>query len=197
MDTMQKNLNKTIENLKKVNANFNEVAENLFSYNLNDFNEIFKIDQINVAEKTYKRLPVFNNENCVAILMLWGQNNKTAVHDHNNYEGKIKVLKGELTEVYYKETENFIEYEGAGVALEGVIFDEELGGIHSIVNNKNFLSVSLHIYKTPKLNLNGVRIFSVENQKIAILNDKATSCTWDLPEEAFDKIIQVRKTQSI
>ena len=104
MDTMQKNLNKTLENLKKVNANFNEVAENLFSYNLNDFNEIFKIDQINVAEKTYKRLPVFNNENCVAILMLWGQNNKTAVHDHNNYEGKIKVLKGELTEVYYKET---------------------------------------------------------------------------------------------
>ena len=101
-----------------------------------------------VPEKTYKRFPVFNTENCVAILMLWGVNNKTAVHDHKNYEGKIKVLKGELTEVYYKETKDFIEYEGAGVAIEGISFAEEMGGIHSIVNNKPTLSVSLHIYKT-------------------------------------------------
>ena len=170
---------------------FDIVAENLFSYDYQDYNEIFKIDQINVPEKTYRRLPVFNNENCVAILMLWGVNNKTAVHDHKNYEGKIKVLKGELTEVYYKETKDFIEFEGAGVAIEGLVFEEEKGGIHSIVNNKNALSVSLHIYKTSELNLDGVRIFDVENKKWAVLTDKAPSCTWNLPEEAFEKIYQL------
>lgn len=191
METMTKNIKYTLENLKKDHVNFDIIAENLFSYDYQDYNEIFKIDQIEVPEKTYKRLPVFNNENCVAILMLWGVNNKTAVHDHKNYEGKIKVLKGELTEVYYKETKDFIEFEGAGVAIEGLVFEEEKGGIHSIVNNKNALSVSLHIYKTSELNLDGVRIFDVENKKWAVLTDKAPSCTWNLPEEAFEKIYQL------
>ena len=191
MEIMTKNIKYTLENLKKDNISFDIVAENLFSYDYQDYNEIFKIDQINVPEKTYKRLPVFNNENCVAILMLWGVNNKTAVHDHKNYEGKIKVLKGELTEVYYKETKDFIEFEGAGVAIEGLVFEEEKGGIHSIVNNKNSLSVSLHIYKTSELNLDGVRIFDVENKKWAVLTDKAPSCTWNLPEEVFEKIYQL------
>ena len=191
METMTKNIKYTLENLKKDNISFDIVAENLFSYDYQDYNEIFKIDQIEVPEKTYRRLPVFNSENCVAILMLWGINNKTAVHDHKNYEGKIKVLKGELTEVYYKETKDFIEYEGAGVAIEGISFAEEMGGIHSIVNNKPTLSVSLHIYKTNQLNLSGVRIFDLENKKWAVLNDKAPSCTWNLPEEAFEKIYQL------
>ena len=191
METLTKNIKYTLENLKKDNISFDIVAENLFSYDYQDYNEIFKIDQIEVPEKTYKRLPVFNSENCVAILMLWGVNNKTAVHDHKNYEGKIKVLKGELTEVYYKETKDFIEFEGAGVAIEGLVFEEEKGGIHSIVNNKNALSVSLHIYKTSELNLDGVRIFDVENKKWAVLTDKASSCTWNLPEEAFEKIYQL------
>ena len=191
METMTKNIKYTLENLKKDHVSFDIIAENLFSYDYQDYNEIFKIDQINVPEKTYKRFPVFNNENCVAILMLWGVNNKTAVHDHKNYEGKIKVLKGELTEVYYKETKDFIEFEGAGVAIEGLVFEEEKGGIHSIVNNKNALSVSLHIYKTSELNLDGVRIFDVENKKWAVLTDKAPSCTWNLPEEAFEKIYQL------
>lgn len=185
------NLTESIEYLKNNNSSFDEVAENLFSFSYQDYNELFKIDQIDVPEKTYQRLPVFNNQNGVAILMLWGVNNKTAVHDHKNYEGKIKVLKGELTEVYYKETKDFIEYEGAGVAIEGLVFEEEKGGIHSIVNNKNTFSVSLHIYKTSELNLNGVRIFDIENKKWAILSDKAPSCSWNLPEEAFAEIINL------
>lgn len=191
METLTTNLNNTLENIKNKSLSYDEVSEILFSFDFQDYNEIFKINELNIPEKTYRRLPVFNNENCVAILMLWGINNKTAVHDHKNYEGKIKVLKGELTEVYYKETKDFIEFEGAGVAIEGLVFEEEKGGIHSIVNNKNALSVSLHIYKTSELNLDGVRIFDVENKKWAVLTDKASSCSWNLPEEAFEKIINL------
>jgi predicted metal-dependent enzyme (double-stranded beta helix superfamily) len=191
METLTTNLNNTLENIKNKSLSYDEVSEILFSFDFQDYNEIFKINELNIPEKTYRRLPVFNNENCVAILMLWGINNKTAVHDHKNYEGKIKVLKGELTEVYYKETKNFIEYEGAGVAMEGLVFEEEMGGIHSMVNNKSTLSVSLHIYKTSQINLSGVRIFDIENKKWAVLTDKAPSCTWNLPEEAFEKIYQL------
>ena len=195
METLTTNLNNTLENIKNQSLSYDEVSEILFSFDFQDYNEIFKINELNIPEKTYRRLPVFNNENCVAILMLWGINNKTAVHDHKNYEGKIKVLKGELTEVYYKEIKNFIEYEGAGVAMEGLIFEEEMGGIHSMVNNKSTLSVSLHIYKTSQINLSGVRIFDIENKKWAVLTDKAPSCSWNLPEEAFEKIVNL-KTQT-
>lgn len=195
METLTTNLNNTLENIKNKSLSYDEVSEILFSFDFQDYNEMFKINELNIPEKTYRRLPVFNNENCVAILMLWGINNKTAVHDHKNYEGKIKVLKGELTEVYYKETKNFIEYEGAGVAMEGLIFEEEMGGIHSMVNNKSTLSVSLHIYKTSQINLSGVRIFDIENKKWAVLTDKAPSCSWNLPEEAFEKIVNL-KTQT-
>ena len=191
METLTTNLNNTLENIKNKSLSYDEVSEILFSFDFQDYNEIFKINELNIPEKTYRRLPVFNNENCVAILMLWGINNKTAVHDHKNYEGKIKVLKGELTEVYYKETKNFIEFEGAGVAIEGLVFEEEKGGIHSMVNNKSTLSVSLHIYKTSQINLSGVRIFDIENKKWAVLTDKAPSCSWNLPEEAFEKIYQL------
>ena len=195
METLTTNLNNTLENIKNKSLSYDEVSEILFSFDFQDYNEIFKINELNIPEKTYRRLPVFNNENCVAILMLWGINNKTAVHDHKNYEGKIKVLKGELTEVYYKETKNFIEFEGAGVAIEGLVFEEEMGGIHSMVNNKSTLSVSLHIYKTSQINLSGVRIFDIENKKWAVLTDKAPSCSWNLPEEAFEKIVNL-KTQT-
>lgn len=193
METLTKNINNTLEYLKTNGSSFEEVVENLFDFRYQDYNQIFKIDQLNIPEKTYKRLPVFNNENCVAILMIWGVHNKTAIHDHKNYEGKIKVLKGELTEIYYKETSDFIEYEGAGVAIEGLAFEEEMGGIHSIVNNKSTFSVSLHIYKTPQLNLSGVRIFDIEKKKWAILNDNATSCSWNLPEDAYQQIFSYNK----
>ena len=184
-------LSETLNALKQKNASFDEAVEKLFEFNYNDYNAIFKINEIEIPNKKYLRLPVFNNDYCVAILMLWGVENKTAIHDHGNYEGKIKVLKGNLTEIYYKDTSEFIEYEGEGVANEGVVFSEDYGGIHSIVNNDATFSVSLHIYKTKQLNLNGVRIFDIENKKWAVLTDKASSCSWNLPEEAFEKIHQL------
>ena len=191
MEIINKTLSSTFESLKNNSANFNTVVEELFSYQFDEYNQVFNIDSIDIPEKTYKRLPVFNNENCVAILMLWGVGNKTAVHDHKNYNGMIKVLKGNLTEIYYNEKDDFIELGGEGVAPEGAIFEEEFGGIHSIVNNETTYSVSLHIYQTPQLNLNGVRIFDVENKKWAVLNEKAASCSWNLPEEAFENIYSV------
>ena len=191
MEIINKTLSSTFESLKNNSANFNTVVEELFSYNFDEYNQVFNIDSIDIPEKTYKRLPVFNNENCVAILMLWGVGNKTAVHDHKNYNGMIKVLKGNLTEIYYNEKDDFIELGGEGVAPEGAIFEEEFGGIHSIVNNETTYSGSLHIYQTSQLNLNGVRIFDVENKKWAVLNDKAASCSWNLPEEAFENIYSV------
>lgn len=186
-----KSLVETLEDLVLHPKNFDEIVNELFGYNYKDYNKLFEIDKIDVKNETYIRVPVYNGENCVAILMIWGIDNKTAIHDHNNYDGRIKVLKGELTEVSYRENDNFIEYDGSGTANEGAIFPEEYGGIHSIVNNSDEISVSLHIYSTSQLNLIGVRIFDTENRRIAWLNENATSCSWKLPENAYDKILRI------
>ena len=116
--------------------------------------------------------------------------NETQNHINSNYLSKNPQVLQFVDFLCFK-TKDFIEYEGAGVAIEGISFAEEMGGIHSIVNNKSTLSVSLHIYKTNQLNLSGVRIFDLEHKKWAVLNDKAPSCTWNLPEEAFEKIYQL------
>ena len=70
---MTKPLAQTLEDLKNVSADFNTVVENLFEFRFEDYNQVFKINELDVPAKTYKRFPVFNNENAVAILMLWGR----------------------------------------------------------------------------------------------------------------------------
>ncbi|MDR2122173.1 MAG: cysteine dioxygenase family protein [Flavobacteriaceae bacterium] len=194
METIAKNkresLVKTLENLKSTQSDYQSVASELFKYNFEDFDAVFNIREIPVPDECYIRIPIYA-DSCCAILMLWGVNNQTAIHDHLNYDGLIKVLKGDLTEISYVEKGNFITFEGEGVASEGAIFPEDLGGIHSIVNNSPEISVSLHVYHTSQTSLKGVRIFDVENKKIAFLNEKAASCSWNLPEESFEKIIQL------
>lgn len=194
METIAKNkselLLKTLEVLKLNKSDYQEVAAQLFKFSFEDYDAAFHISEKNVPENSYVRVPIFT-DNCCAILMLWGVNNKAAIHDHLNYDGLIKVLKGSLTEVSYTEEGDFIKYDGEGIADEGAIFPEDLGGIHSVVNNCPELSVSLHVYHTPQTSLKGVRIFDVENKKIAFLTEKASSCSWELAEDSYEKIIQL------
>lgn len=180
-----------LENLMQQPKGFDETVRELFRYNYSDYNQWFEISKLSVERETYKRVPVFRSQECVAILMIWGKDNTTAIHDHNNYDGRIKVLKGSLTEVSYRENSNFIEYNGVGTAYEGQIFPEEYGGIHSIVNNSDGISVSLHIYRTSELNLKGVRLFDTEKRRVAWLNDNASSCSWKLPEDSYEKIVNI------
>ena len=45
--------------LKNVSADFNTVVENLFEFRFEDYNQVFKINELDVPAKTYKRFPVF------------------------------------------------------------------------------------------------------------------------------------------
>ncbi|HQD45604.1 MAG TPA: cysteine dioxygenase family protein [Kaistella sp.] len=185
------NLEQVLHDLKtKKRLSFNEICDLLFTFEYDDFNRIFPLSKTEVPNETYVRIPVYNDE-FVAILMLWGIDNCTAIHDHSNYDGRIKVLKGSLTEVSYRENSNFIEYDSRAFAHEGDIFPEEFGGIHSIINNADEISVSLHIYRTDKLNLEGVRVFDTENRRIGYLSNKATSCSWNLENEAYQKVVEI------
>ncbi len=184
-------LEQTLENLKAKATTFNQAAEELFSYSFNDFNLLFELDRLQVEPENYVRIPVLRGENFAAILMIWGVDNHTAIHDHQNYDGIIKVLKGSLTEVSFRENSNFIEFDGTGTAHKDQVFPEEKGGIHSIANISDDVSVSLHLYRTPQLNLDGVRIFDTVKRRIGWLNQHATSCSWKLPRKSYSKIVNI------
>lgn len=187
---IKKGLIETLSVLKP-NSDFTTVQDNLFMYDYEDYNALFELEKIVVEHDAYQRVPVYRGTHCVAILMVWGRDNVTAIHDHSNFDGRIKVLKGTLTEVSYRENFNFIEYNGVETAFAGQVLPEEIGGIHSIINQSDDFSVSLHIYSTSQLNLEGVRIFDTKNRRVAWLNEYATHCSWQLPQNSYSKIINV------
>ena len=174
----------------KKRLNFEEICDLLFTFRYEDFDSVFHLSQREIGGESCLQIPVFEDDP-VAVLMIWGSDNCTAIHDHGSYDGRIKILKGSLGVVNYRENSNFIEFNSLAVGGEGDIFNEELGGIHSIINNENGISVSLHLYRREQLNLEGVRIFDTEHRKIAYLSSEAESCAWGLPENAYTKIIQI------
>ncbi|MCZ2084651.1 MULTISPECIES: hypothetical protein [unclassified Kaistella] len=185
------NLEKILLDLKtKKNLSFDDVCDLLFTFQFKDFDELFQITPLEVPDETFMRIPVYHGE-FVAALKIWGVNHYSAIRDHSNYEAKIKVLKGSLTEVSYRENSNFIEYDSKATARMGDLLMEEQTDINSIINNSEGISVSIHVYRTPKLRLEGVRIFDTETRRIAYLSEEAKACSWKLPENSYKNIIQI------
>ena len=184
-------LTHVLEDLKtKKRLSFEEICDLLFTFRYRDFDAVYNLSQREIGHENVIRIPVFEDEP-LAVLTVWGGDSCTAIHDHGSYDGRIKILKGSLGVVNYRENSNFIEFNSLAVGGEGDVFTEELAGIHSIINNENDISVSLHLYRSDQLNLEGVRIFDTEHRKVAHLSHLAQSCAWDLPENAYTKIIQI------
>ncbi|MGA9212419.1 hypothetical protein [Kaistella sp.] len=185
------NLEQVLLDLKtKKHLTFDDVCDLLFTFQFKDFDELFQVTPLEVPNETFMRIPIYHHE-FVAALKIWGINTYSAICDHSNYDAKIKVLKGSLTEASYRENSNFIEYDSKATARAGDVLVEEQTDINSIINNSEEISVSLHIYRTSKLWMEGVRIFDTENRKIAYLSNEAKACSWNLPENNYQKIIHL------
>lgn len=185
------NLEQTLLDLKtKKKLTFDEICDLLFTFDFSDFDELFQISSLEVPEESFMRIPVFHDE-FIAGLKIWGPKYYSAIRDHSNYDAKIKVLKGSLTEVSYRENENFIEYDSRFTARAGSVFMEEESDINSVINNSEGISVSLHIYRTPKLRVEGVRIFDTEYRRIGLMSQEATGCSWKLEPNSYKEIIQI------
>lgn len=185
------NLEHILFDLKeKQNLSFNDVCDLLFTFNFKDFDELFQIIPLDVPNETFMKIPVYHGE-FVAVLKIWGVNNYSAIRNHSNYDAKIKVLKGSLTEATYRENSNFIEYASKSTARTGDIINHEQPDITSMINNSEEIAVSIQVYKTPKLKLKGVKIFDTETRRIAFLSDEAKVCSWNLPPDHYEKIIQI------
>jgi predicted metal-dependent enzyme (double-stranded beta helix superfamily) len=139
---------------------------------------------------TYLRIKLLNSPFDI-YLMVWPENVASAVHEHNNFWGYVLILEGNAEELVYSFDEKELVLLKRQDFGEGNLLPEENNAVHQIRNNsnKNRL-VTLNIYYPPSHNMNGSKIFDIENKRIGILNSKASSMSWNNPPDCFNKTIE-------
>ena len=140
-----------------------------------------------LTEDEYYRIPVYKGA-CMVILMLWGPGAATALHDHGGSIGRVKVLKGSVTEERYSFDGSKLELLASNIGHPGDILNVSVNDIHSVKNPGKEMSVSLHVYGTDSNTFEGTKIYDPENKRVGILNEMATRATWREKPEAFSSI---------
>jgi len=169
--------------------NYKEIKEYFLQKDFSFFESIIAKALIaGVPNAGYLRIPVFTG-NSMVLLMIWGNDGETAIHGHGGIEGTVKVIKGMVREEKYEFTGLDIELKSSRSHIPGDILEENTGTIHSIINQDETWSVTLHIYNTNINSLAGTIMYDPENKRIGILNELAKSTSWKEDPQAFQAII--------
>ncbi|MBE7443142.1 MAG: cysteine dioxygenase family protein [Flavobacteriales bacterium] len=159
---------------------------------LSDFNlDVAMFDEYKNETDEYLRIPIYEGNYSVYV-MKWPMNGKSTIHEHRNISGVIKVLRGKIQE-------NSFLYDGVLNKLvlkeklnysTGSIIIEEVNAIHQVINvSEHEDALTLHVYFPSARNLEGSRLFNVQDKKIGVLNEKASSFNWSQPAFGFSEII--------
>lgn len=102
------------------------------------------------SKDTYTKTVVHKNKYIELVIICWNIKQSSDVHDHPKNGCIIKVLNGELTENIYKIIDDKIILTRKNYLSVGNIgYQEGTTGLHSICNDANIPSVTLHIYSPP------------------------------------------------
>lgn len=109
---------------------------------------------------TYKRNFMHHGNGYDALILCWGNGQRSPIHDHKGSRCGVKVICGTATETVFKWSPNkllfpttSIEYE-SGKLGESVVSEDE--DIHQISNLQPYPEqlITLHIYSPPLLRMN-------------------------------------------
>jgi hypothetical protein len=138
----------------------------------------------------YNRIHLLNSP-AEVILMYWPAKAESAIHQHNEFWGYVKNLEGSLTERTFEFDDTVLKYTGTTNYMVGSVLFEKENAVHQIINSSKVNAlVTLNIYYPPHRNLEGTKIFDTKNKTIAVLNNHATSVSWENPAENFKDVIQ-------
>jgi len=146
------NLFLTIENYMNNGGSFSDIKPIVESYNSNDWINHTNIDTTGL----YRNKILYLSYNIEILILTWKSNYETLPHDHSKNGCWLKVLKGKLVETLYNKK---LEKESENELKEGeVSFMSNDIGYHSIKNDTNNFTFSMHIYSPP---LHKTKYFSV------------------------------------
>jgi predicted metal-dependent enzyme (double-stranded beta helix superfamily) len=126
-----------------------------------------------------------------AFILKWPPQFFYPIHQHSNFWGFVVPLQGILSETLYGYAPNkrkvFIH--PTKTFRAGEIVYEPYKVIHKLQNTSPIESlITLHVYYPPVYNFKGTSIFDAKNRRLAILNEKAETLSWDLPEDQYESI---------
>jgi hypothetical protein len=172
---------------------YQEIREFYLNQDHSFFNSVIEKETISgVPHSEYLRIPVHTG-NCVAILMIWGIKGGTAIHGHGGIEGTVIVLKGIVREERFRYSGTDVELISSKIHVPGDVLEEDQETIHSIINEDETWSATLHIYNTNLNSLSGTIMYDTENKRVGILNDHAKTTSWKEDPESFRAIIPFDK----
>lgn len=128
------------------------------------------------------------NDPIQVYLMAWAPQFFYPIHQHNNFWGFVFPLEGMLSETIYGYAPNKrkVYIHPTKVFKKGDLIYEPFNVIHKLQNASPIDSlVTLHVYFPPIYNFKDTTIFDAKNRTIAVLNDKATTISWDLPDDHY------------
>lgn len=120
------------------------------------------------------------------VLLHWNPGAESAVHHHEGFWGYVLCLEGEIENItYIHQGDELIETKGMR-ALPGGVIDEPDGVIHKIVNpRKDKPLITLHFYAPALETLDGLKLYDLENGRIAELNEHAVTASFDQDASCF------------
>jgi hypothetical protein len=167
-------LDKCYELLNKFNCDNKlivELIEQLSEIQINETN----------LNNMFKRILIFQNDRVEMLLIIWGKNSKSLIHDHPKNGCLFKLLCGKLKEDIYKKDSdmNIILDNSKIINVNDIGYQIGTNGIHQIINiNDNSItddnkfsyindsgviplcgvSISLHFYSPPKYIFKSVKL---------------------------------------
>lgn len=98
----------------------------------------------------YSKKCAFQNEYIEIIIISWGKNKHSKIHDHPSGGCLLKIMEGCLVENVYILNNNFIEFSKVNhLQLDQISYQVGTHYLHSISNENDTITVSIHIYSPP------------------------------------------------
>lgn len=124
-------------------------------------------------------------------LMIWPPQFLLPIHQHKNFWGYVIPLQGIVGETIYgyaaRKRKVFLH--PTKTFKPGEIIYEPYNVIHKLQNTSPLEpTITLHIYYPPFYNYKGTLIFDAQNRRLAVLNEKATRLSWELPSDHYERI---------
>ena len=132
-----------IELIEYVKVDFKNSIKYLEEYLENDYKKY-----IHVNEMKYNRERIYIDDEIEVLIITWGKNQESKIHDHSENGCFLKILEGSLEENVFSNDLNSVKKR---VLKKGNIsyMDNKIG-LHSVKNNSDDkVCVSIHIYSPP------------------------------------------------
>lgn len=137
---MVQTLDELVIEINKID--FINVDKILIKYNGEDWIKYIKIDN-----NYYFKNKIFGNNNFEIYIITWNKNQNAPIHDHSSNGCWLKVLDGKLLEQKYSKELKLISTNI--LKKDDISYMDNTLGYHSISNNYDNITVTLHVYNPP------------------------------------------------